>query len=121
MLLTIVQRLHGAAAQMTPEDRARRLPNGVDHELQRQYYDVPSSGFNLAGMAGLRELLPPSQLLYGSDEPFNSTVQMSKALASLDFTADDLAARQCAAPVPAAANLRRGRPRFSRSSRRRRY
>jgi predicted TIM-barrel fold metal-dependent hydrolase len=94
MLLPIVQRLYGAAAQMTPEERARRLPNGVDHELQRQYYDVASIGFNPAGMSGLRRLLPPSQLLYGSDEPFNSTVQMSKALAALDFTADELTALQ---------------------------
>ena len=94
MLLPIVQRLQGAAAQMTPEERARRLPNGIDHELQRQYYDVASIGFNPAGMAGLRKLLPSSQLLYGSDEPFSSTQQMSKALASLDFTADERAALQ---------------------------
>lgn len=94
MLLPIVQRLHGAAAQMTPEERARKLPNGVDQELRRQYYDVASIGFNPAGMAGLRKLLPPSQLLYGSDEPFSSTVQMNKALTSLDFSADELAALQ---------------------------
>lgn len=94
MLLPIVQRLHGAAAQMSPEERARRLPSGVDHELQRQYYDVASIGFSPAGMAGLRKLLPSSQLLYGSDEPFSSTLQMSKALASVDFTADELAALQ---------------------------
>ena len=94
MLLPIVQRLHGAAAQMTPEERARKLPNGVDQELRRQYYDLASIGFNPAGMAGLRKLLPPSQLLYGSDEPFSSTVQMNKALTSLDFSADELAALQ---------------------------
>jgi 6-methylsalicylate decarboxylase len=74
---------------MTPEERAVKLPNGRDYELKRQYYDLASIGFNPAGIAGLRKLLPISQLLYGSDEPFNSTVAINNSLQKMDFTPDE--------------------------------
>jgi predicted TIM-barrel fold metal-dependent hydrolase len=94
MLLPIVQRLYSAAAQMKPEERAIKMPKGPEYELTRQYYELASIGFNPAGVAGLRKLLPNSQLLYGSDEPFLSTVQMASALQKLDFSTDELAAVQ---------------------------
>jgi 6-methylsalicylate decarboxylase len=94
MLLPIVQRLYGAAAQMKPEERAVKMPMGPEYELTRQHYELASIGFNPAGVAGLRKLMPNSQLLYGSDEPFLSTVQMTDAVQKLDFSADELAAVQ---------------------------
>lgn len=94
MLLPIVQRLYGAAAQMKPDERAIKMPKGPEYELTRQYYELASIGFNPAGIAGLRKLMPNSQLLYGSDEPFLSTVKMTGALQKLDFPADELAAIQ---------------------------
>jgi 6-methylsalicylate decarboxylase len=94
MLLPIVQRLYGAAAQMKPEERAIKMPKGPEYELTRQHYELASIGFNPAGVAGLRKLVPNSQLLYGSDEPFLPTVQMAGALQKLDFSADELAAVQ---------------------------
>ena len=94
MLLPIVQRLYGAAAQMKPEERAIKMPKGPEYELTRQHYELASIGFNPAGVAGLRKLMPNSQLLYGSDEPFLSTVQMTGALQKLDFSAGELAAVQ---------------------------
>ena len=89
MLLPVANRIAAAAARMTPEDRAVKLPHGPDYELRRQYYDLASIGFNPAAIAGLRELLPPSQLLYGSDEPFNSTVAINESLQKINFTSDD--------------------------------
>ena len=94
MLLPIVQRFYGPAAQMKPEERAIKMPKGPEYELTRQYYDLASIGFNPAAIAGLRRLIPSSQLLYGSDEPFQSTLQMSSALQKLDFPTDELAAVQ---------------------------
>jgi 6-methylsalicylate decarboxylase len=94
MLLPIVQRLYGTAARMKPEERAIKLPKGPEYELTRQYYELASMALNPAGVAGLRKLMPNSQLLYGSDEPFLSTVQMASALQKLDFSADELAAVQ---------------------------
>jgi hypothetical protein len=55
--------------------------------LSRQYYDVASIGPNPAGVAGLRKLIPNSQLLYGSDEPFNSSVKRLGPLAKMGFSA----------------------------------
>ena len=89
MLIPVANRIVAAAARMTPEERAVKLPNGPDYELKRQYYDLASIGFNPAGIAGLRKLLPISQLLYGSDEPFNSTVAINKSLQKMDFTPDE--------------------------------
>jgi 6-methylsalicylate decarboxylase len=92
MLLPIVQRLYGAAAEMKPEERAIKMPKGPEYELTRQHYELASIGSNPAGIAGLRKLVPNSQLLYGSDEPFLSTVQMADALQKLEFPPDELAA-----------------------------
>src|ERR1700733_6529193 len=92
MLVPIVQRLYVAAAQMKPDEKAVRLPNGPEYELKRQYYDLASIGLNPAGVAGLRKLVPNSQILYGSDEPFNSTLQMADALRELEFSGDEVAA-----------------------------
>jgi 6-methylsalicylate decarboxylase len=92
MLVSVVNRIVSAAARMKPEQRAVRLPNGPEYELQRQYYDLASVGFNPAAIAGLRKFLPMSQLLYGSDEPFNSTVGIDKSLQKIDFTVDEFQA-----------------------------
>jgi 6-methylsalicylate decarboxylase len=92
MLLPIVQRLYGAASQLKPEERAIKMPKGPEYELTRQYYELASIGFNPAGIAGLRKLMPNSQLLYGSDEPFLSNVQTTRALQKSEFPADELAA-----------------------------
>jgi predicted TIM-barrel fold metal-dependent hydrolase len=94
MLLPIVQRLYGAAAQMKPEERAIKMPKGPEYELTRQHYELASIGFNPAGIAGLRKLIPNAQFLYGSDEPFLSTVQMTNALQKLAFSSDEIAAIQ---------------------------
>jgi predicted TIM-barrel fold metal-dependent hydrolase len=94
MLLPIVQRLYGTAERMKPDERAIKMPKGPEYELTRQHYELASIALNPAAIAGLRKLIPNSQLLYGSDEPFLSTVQITGALQKLDFSADELAAVQ---------------------------
>jgi predicted TIM-barrel fold metal-dependent hydrolase len=89
MLVPVINRIVSAAARMAPEERAVRLPNGPEYELQRQFYDVASIGFNLPGFEALRKLFPASQLLFGSDEPFNSTTQMANSLQKMDLPPSD--------------------------------
>jgi predicted TIM-barrel fold metal-dependent hydrolase len=48
---------------------AKKVPNGVMHELKKLYYDVASLT-NAAAFNAIRELVGTSQLLFGSDYPF---------------------------------------------------
>jgi 6-methylsalicylate decarboxylase len=89
MLVSVVTRIYAAARRMKPDEKAAKVPHGPEYELKRQYYDLASIGFNQAGMAGLRKFVPASQLLYGSDEPFNSTVAINKSLQDIGFTPEE--------------------------------
>jgi predicted TIM-barrel fold metal-dependent hydrolase len=92
MLLPIVNRISTLVSAMSPEQRQARVPNGMEYELQRQHYDLASIGFNAPAMEGLRKLLPVSQMLYGSDEPFNSTVRLFQSVDKLGFSENELTA-----------------------------
>lgn len=74
-----------ARAASTRRELAARVPHGVEHELRRLYYDVAASA-NAPAMAALMSLVPPSQVLFGSDYPY----------AAIDLTADGMAALGCA-------------------------
>jgi predicted TIM-barrel fold metal-dependent hydrolase len=86
----ITQRLALPVAEMTPEERAKRLPRGIDYELKRQYYDLASVGSSPAGMAAVLKLWPITQLTYGSDVPFGSTVAIADGIAKLGLAETDL-------------------------------
>jgi 6-methylsalicylate decarboxylase len=90
VLPSIVQRLLQPVAAMTPEERTRRLPRGLDYELKRQYYDLASVGTSAPGMAAVLKLWPITQLTYGSDFPFGSTVGIAKGIAGLGLADADL-------------------------------
>jgi predicted TIM-barrel fold metal-dependent hydrolase len=92
MLTSIANRIARATDAMTAEEKMVKLPKGPQYELERQFYDVASIGLSPAGMAGVRKLLPTSQLLFGSDEPFLSSAQLANSLQKLGFSADELQA-----------------------------
>jgi 6-methylsalicylate decarboxylase len=94
MLVPVINRIVSAAARMPPEERLAKLPKGPEFELQRQFYDVASIGFNAVGFEALRKLFPATQLLYGSDEPFNSTERMAGSLKKMDLPPSDIQALQ---------------------------
>lgn len=54
-----------------PEDRARLLPNGVEHEFRKLYFDVAHAS-KAPALDALRAWVPISQVLYGSDVPIRS-------------------------------------------------
>ncbi len=89
-LLPLANRLDWTVKRMKPEERSSVAPMGAQHELRRQFYDLASIGLNPAGLAGLLKLFPCAQLLYGSDEPFTSTVETHRALVAADIPPEDL-------------------------------
>ena len=89
-LPSIVQRLTIPVSAMKPEERAKRLPRGLDYELKRQYYDLASVGSSPAGMAAVLKLWPLTQLTYGSDVPFGSSVGIANGITKLGLADADL-------------------------------
>ena len=45
------------------------VPNGVEYELKRFYYEIANSA-NRSAIAALTNLVPASQILFGSDYPY---------------------------------------------------
>jgi 6-methylsalicylate decarboxylase len=89
-LPSIYQRLEGAARRLP--DAATLLPQGLDHELKRQYYDLASVGSAPVGMASVLKLWPITQLTYGSDAPFGSATGIADGIQNLGLSDSDLAA-----------------------------
>ena len=56
-------------ARLFPKDLAAPTPNGVLYELKRQYYDT-ASATNPSSLSALVNLVPSSQIVFGSDFPF---------------------------------------------------
>ena len=50
-------------------NRDRFAPNGVEAEIRRRYYDT-ANATHPASMAALTNLIPMSQITYGSDYPY---------------------------------------------------
>jgi predicted TIM-barrel fold metal-dependent hydrolase len=61
----VVGRMH----QYAPKNIAEKAPNGIEYELARQHYDIAGTAYRPA-IAALMSLVPSSQILFGSDNPF---------------------------------------------------
>ncbi len=68
-----------------------RVPNGVPYELKKLYYDVANST-NPSSMAALMNLVPTSQILFGSDFPYVPAAVTANGLDHFGFSASDLQA-----------------------------
>ncbi len=85
----VANRLAGLAKNR-PE-LAARVPNGVKAELSKLYLDVV--GVTTPGaLAAVLDIVPMSQLLFGTDYPFWAPDITVNGLAALKLTAADLAA-----------------------------
>jgi len=62
------------------------LPNGLLHEVQKFHYDT-AQGHHEGAMYALRQLVPTSQILYGSDFPYRPGEETRVGLAERQFTA----------------------------------
>jgi predicted TIM-barrel fold metal-dependent hydrolase len=61
------------------------LPNGVLKEVQKFYYDT-AQGHHEGAMLALRQLIPTSQIMYGSDYPYRPGAETRTGLAERQFT-----------------------------------
>ncbi len=71
------------------DKKAREMvPNGLMHELQKFYYDT-AQGNHEGALLALLKLVPPSQVLYGTDFPFRDGAEVIGGLAKHGFSAAD--------------------------------
>ena len=70
---------------------ASRVPNGVEHELKRFYYDTAQAAHPYA-LASLTKLIPVSQIVFGTDYPYRTAADHVKGLTAYGFSASDLMA-----------------------------
>jgi predicted TIM-barrel fold metal-dependent hydrolase len=66
-------------ARLFPKELAPQAPNGVLYELKRQYYDTASAS-NPSTLSALVNLVPSSQIVFGSDFPFLSAQETANDL-----------------------------------------
>lgn len=90
--------------EKTMKQARERLPNGLMYELKKFYYDAAQAN-HPGALAALMKMVPPSQVLYGTDFPYRTGAEVSAGLAAYRFAPKDLrgierdnAARLLAAP-----------------------
>ncbi len=70
---------------------APRVPRGVLNELRRFHYDTAWS-MHAPALAALTRLVPPTQILFGSDYPYRTGEDHVKGLTEFGFSPADLRA-----------------------------
>jgi predicted TIM-barrel fold metal-dependent hydrolase len=77
--------------EKTMKEREKRLPNGMLSELKKFYYDTAQAN-HPGALAALLKLVPPAQIVYGTDFPFRTGGEVNEGLSAQHFAAKDLAA-----------------------------
>jgi 6-methylsalicylate decarboxylase len=85
-----VPMLLGRMHQYGPKNIAEKAPNGIECELKRLYYDIAGTAYRPA-IAALTSLVPTTQILFGSDNPFVPLAETADGIMQLGFSAEDLA------------------------------
>jgi predicted TIM-barrel fold metal-dependent hydrolase len=85
-----VPMLLGRMHQYGPKNIAEKAPNGIEYELKRLYYDIAGTAYRPA-IAALTSLVPTTQILFGSDNPFVPLAETADGIMQLGFSAEDLA------------------------------
>ena len=75
---------------LSNKNLAARVPNGVEYELKRFYYDTAQASHPMA-LASLTKLVPVSQIVFGTDFPYRTAADHVKGLTAYGFSASDLA------------------------------
>ena len=85
--------LAGRIAQLSTSvpQLAAAVPDGVEAELRRLYYEVANSA-NRPAIAALLSLVPATQVMFGSDFPLVPIEATQAKLPDLGLSASDLTA-----------------------------
>jgi hypothetical protein len=83
----VMGRLHDYA----PKNVAETAPDGIDYELARLYYDIAGTAYPPA-IAALKKLVPVTQILFGSDNPFVPLQETARRMKKLGLSAAELRA-----------------------------
>ena len=86
-----VPMVYGRMLQYGPKNIAEKAPNGVEYELKRLFYDIAGTAFRPA-ISALTSLVPTTQILLGSDNPYVPLGDTTKGMMQLGLTAADLRA-----------------------------
>jgi predicted TIM-barrel fold metal-dependent hydrolase len=54
-----------------PKNRADKVPNGVEYEIKKLYFDTAHAS-KAPALDALKDLVPVSQIIYGSDVPLRN-------------------------------------------------
>jgi 6-methylsalicylate decarboxylase len=81
----MVVRMH----QYAPKNITEKIPNGIEYELTRLHYDIAGTAYRPA-IAALTRLVPATQILFGSDNPFIPLAETAEGVTQLGLSADDL-------------------------------
>lgn len=67
------------------------MPNGVEYELKRLYYDIAGTAYKPA-IAALTSLVPITHILFGSDNPYVAIAETAEGMRKVGLSAADLQA-----------------------------
>ena len=77
--------------QYRSKDFDEHVPNGVEYELRRLFYDIAGTAYRPA-IAAITSLVPTSQILFGSDNPYIPLAETADGLMKLGLSEADLRA-----------------------------
>ena len=72
-------------------DIAQKAPSGIEYEFKRLHYDIAGSA-DRSAVAALMNLVPTSQILFGSDYPFVPIAATAVGMTTLGLSLADLQA-----------------------------
>jgi len=79
----------GRIKQYGPANLKTLAPNGLEHELGKHYYDLAGTA-NRPAVSAITSIVPTSQILLGSDNPYIPLGETTRDIKTLGFTAAEL-------------------------------
>jgi 6-methylsalicylate decarboxylase len=87
----ILDRFTREESVMNPQRREQVMPNGLMHELKKFYYDTAQAN-NPGALAAIMNLVPETQVMFGSDFPFRAAEFAVGGLGAYKFSRSERAA-----------------------------